>query len=53
MEDTNSFNRPLMYVADNTECMKFKVYYKEAGIGGFPGMRPGRFWCVPDSKTGD
>ncbi len=37
----------------HTEYMKFRVYYKEAGIGGFPGMRPGRFWCVPDSKTGD
>jgi prepilin-type N-terminal cleavage/methylation domain-containing protein len=37
----------------HTEYMKFRVYYKEAGIGGFPGMRPGRFWCVPDSKTGE
>ena len=37
----------------HTEYMKFKVYYKEAGIGGFPGTRPGRFWCVPDSKNGE
>ena len=36
-----------------TEYMKFKAYYQEAGIGGFPGRRPGRFWCVPDSKTGE
>jgi prepilin-type N-terminal cleavage/methylation domain-containing protein len=36
-----------------TEYMKFKVYYREAGIGGFPGVRPGRFWCNPGSKRGD
>ena len=35
-----------------TEYMKFKAYYQEAGIGGFPGRRPGRFWCVPNSPTG-
>lgn len=34
------------------EYMRFRNYYMEAGIGGFPGKRPGRFWCVPDSKTG-
>ena len=36
-----------------TEYMKFKNYYREAGIGGFPGVRPGRFWCNPGSKRGD
>jgi prepilin-type N-terminal cleavage/methylation domain-containing protein len=36
-----------------TEFMKFKAYYIEAGIGGYPGLRPGRFWCNPGSKTGD
>jgi len=36
-----------------TEFMKFRDYYREAGIGGFPGVRPGRFWCNPGSKTGD
>jgi hypothetical protein len=36
-----------------TEYMKFKVYYQEAGIGGFRGVRPGRFWCNPGSRTGD
>lgn len=36
-----------------TEYMKFKNYYREAGIGGFRGIRPGRFWCNPGSKTGD
>jgi len=35
------------------EYMKFRKYYEEAGIGGFKGHRPGRFWCVPDSKTGE
>ncbi|MSU35709.1 MAG: type II secretion system protein [Pedosphaera sp.] len=35
-----------------TEYMKFRVYYQEAGIGGFPGRRPGRFWCNPGSKSG-
>lgn len=39
--------------AGQTEYMKFKAYYQEAGIGGFRGNRPGRFWCVPDSKTGE
>lgn len=37
----------------HTEYMRFKVYYQEAGIGGFRGVRPGRFWCNPGSKTGD
>jgi len=36
-----------------TEYMKFMDYYREAGIGGFRGVRPGRFWCNPGSKTGD
>ena len=36
-----------------TEYMKFKVYYQEAGIGGFRGVRPGRFWCNPGSRTGE
>ncbi len=36
-----------------TEYVRFKAYYREAGIGGFRGMRPGRFWCNPASKTGD
>jgi prepilin-type N-terminal cleavage/methylation domain-containing protein len=35
-----------------TEYMKFKQYFKEAGGGGFPGIRPGRFWCNPGTKTG-
>jgi hypothetical protein len=37
----------------HTEFMKFKKYYQEAGIGGYPGIRPGRFWCNPGSRTGD
>jgi prepilin-type N-terminal cleavage/methylation domain-containing protein len=37
----------------HTEYMRFKIYYQEAGIGGFPGRRPGRFWCNPGKKTGD
>ncbi len=37
----------------HTEYMRFKVYYQEAGLGGFRGVRPGRFWCNPGSKTGD
>ena len=36
-----------------TEYMWFQKYYEEAGIGGFPGKRPGRFWNNPGSKTGD
>jgi len=36
-----------------TEFMKFRQYYQEAGIGGFPGRRPGRFWCVPGSPNGE
>jgi prepilin-type N-terminal cleavage/methylation domain-containing protein len=39
--------------AGQTEYMKFKVYYREAGIGGFRGIRPGRFWCNPATRTGD
>jgi prepilin-type N-terminal cleavage/methylation domain-containing protein/prepilin-type processing-associated H-X9-DG protein len=37
----------------HTEFMKFKVYAFEAGIGGYRGVRPGRFWCNPGSPTGD
>jgi prepilin-type N-terminal cleavage/methylation domain-containing protein len=36
-----------------TEYMKFRAYYQEAGIGGFRGRRPGRFWCNPGSRTGE
>ena len=36
-----------------TEFMSFNNYAREAGIGGFPGARPGRFWCNPGSPTGD
>lgn len=36
-----------------TEYMKWREYVREAGIGGFPGVRPGRFWCNPGSRSGD
>jgi len=36
-----------------TEFMNFNNYAREAGIGGYPGTRPGRFWCNPGSRTGD
>jgi prepilin-type N-terminal cleavage/methylation domain-containing protein len=36
-----------------TEYMKYKTYVQEAGIGGFAGIRPGRFWCNPGSLTGE
>ena len=36
-----------------TEFIKFRVYAREAGIGGFRGDRPGRFWCNPGSRTGE
>jgi prepilin-type N-terminal cleavage/methylation domain-containing protein len=36
-----------------TEFMKFKPYYIEAGIGGYPGVKPGRFWCNPGTARGD
>jgi hypothetical protein len=36
-----------------TEYMKFRAYAQEAGIGGYRGIRPGRFWCNPGSRTGD
>jgi len=35
-----------------TEFIKFKNYAREAGLGGFPGMRPGRMWCNPGSPNG-
>ncbi len=37
----------------HAEFIKFRDYYREAGIGGFRGNRPGRFWCNPGSKTGE
>jgi prepilin-type N-terminal cleavage/methylation domain-containing protein len=36
-----------------TEFLKFRNYAAEAGLGGFRGVRPGRFWCNPGTKTGD
>jgi len=36
-----------------TEFMKFRAYALEAGIGGYRGLRPGRFWCNPGSVTGE
>ncbi len=36
-----------------TEFIKFRAYAMEAGIGGFRGQRPGRFWCNPGRPTGD
>ncbi|MBM3821661.1 MAG: type II secretion system protein [Verrucomicrobia bacterium] len=36
-----------------TEFMKFRQYAMEAGIGGFRGQRPGRFWCNPGNRTGE
>jgi len=36
-----------------TEYLKFKLFYQEAGIGGYPGIKPGRFWCNPGSPRGD
>ena len=36
-----------------TEFIKFSKYKFEAGIGGFPGQKPGRMWCNPGSRTGD
>lgn len=37
----------------HTEFIKFDKFAREAGIGGFPGIRPGRMWCNPGSRTGD
>ena len=36
-----------------SEYIKFKQYCIEAGIAGFRGNRPGRFWCNPGSRTGE
>jgi len=36
-----------------TEQIKFDLYAREAGIGGYRGLRPGRMWCNPGSPTGD
>ena len=36
-----------------TEFIKFRMYAMEAGLGGFPGQRPGRLWCNPGKRTGD
>ena len=35
-----------------TEFIKFNKYALEAGLGGYPGIRPGRMWCNPGSPTG-
>jgi len=35
-----------------TQFIKYKAYAYEAGIGGYPGQRPGWAWCNPGSKTG-
>jgi len=37
----------------HTEFVNHDKYAREAGLGGYPGMRPGRFWCNPTSETGD
>ena len=37
----------------HTIYMKFKEYYQEAGIQGYRGVRPGRFWCNPGKNSGD
>jgi hypothetical protein len=34
-----------------TEYMKFKNYYREAGIGGFPGVRPGASGATQDRNA--
>ena len=36
-----------------TEFIKYRSYAMEAGLGGFRGQRPGRFWCNPGSRTGE
>lgn len=36
----------------HVEYWNFEAYYREAGIEGFPGRRPGRFWCNPLSADG-
>jgi prepilin-type N-terminal cleavage/methylation domain-containing protein len=36
-----------------TEFIKFRQYAMEAGIGGYAGQKPGRFWCNPGKATGD
>jgi prepilin-type N-terminal cleavage/methylation domain-containing protein len=36
----------------HTQFIKYKAYCYEAGIGGFPGQKPGLYWCNPGSKTG-
>ena len=35
------------------EFIKFKAYAIEAGLPGYRGIRPGRMWCNPGSRTGD
>ena len=37
----------------STEFIKYSAYIREAGIGGYAGIRPGRFWCNPGSLSGD
>ena len=36
-----------------TEFIKYRAYAMEAGMSGYPGRRPGRFWCNPGTRTGD
>jgi len=36
-----------------TEFMSYQNYVQEAGIGGVPGVRPGRVWCNPGKPNGD
>ena len=36
----------------HTQFIKYKAYAYEAGIGGYPGQRPGWAWCNPGSKNG-
>ena len=35
------------------EFIKFKAFAIEAGLPGYPGIRPGRMWCNPGSLSGD
>ncbi len=37
----------------HVEFMKYRTYAVEAGMDGFPGNRPGIFWCNPGKATGD
>jgi prepilin-type N-terminal cleavage/methylation domain-containing protein len=35
-----------------TEFIKYRQYIMEAGIGGYPGVHPGRLWCNPGNPNG-